>query len=163
MRDFAALHGWLEEYKVIEHFIQELQEGKKVEINKAIEEAKKTAWKDNGNALLIATDEDCYLHAPLAKYSKDARSKQLLEQPENEERLRCLVGTPPLGILNTDDYLESDVWLNSCQPAAISDILRVHEYSYIHYLTRTIESIAKKSTLESDPENDSTHHCFIYI
>ncbi len=108
-----------------------MQTGTQIDIKAAMEEATKKSGAGCESDLLIATDEDCALHASLPK-TRDARAKQMCEQPENEERLRVLVGSPPYGILLMDEYLETDLWLNSCQAAPAADILRVHEYSYIH-------------------------------
>lgn len=97
--------------------------------------------KDHENNLLIATDDDCNLHAPLCTVSKSTRFLQQQDQPENEDRLKVLVGTPPYGILMSDDNIENDFWLNKCEPASIADILRVHEYSFIKYLKESCNSI----------------------
>ncbi len=108
-----------------------------------VEAAAKEASKGFESDLLIATDENCTLHAPLVPDRNSAeRAKQIKEQPENEERLRVLVGTPPYGILLMDDYLETDLWLNNCPAAPVSDILRVHEYVYLKHIVETCDSAA---------------------
>lgn len=130
----AKISGWETEYHSVEAFILDLQAGKTVDINTAIE---KVIAASNGSAesmLLIATDEDCSLHIPLVKGPSSKRMRQMIDQSENEERLKVLVGTPPYGILMMDRYLETDLWLRHCQEAPIADILRVHEYSYIKNL-----------------------------
>lgn len=53
---------------------------------------------------------------------------------DREERLKVIIGAPPLGILMNDEYIESVLWLNKVEPAQISDILRVHEFSHIDFL-----------------------------
>ena len=135
--------GWSAEFAAIEPFVQKLQEGQQVDKQAAVEAAINATEKDS---LLIVTDEDCGQHAPLAKQSKDMRALQLSDQPENEERLKVLVGTPPYGILMMDDYLDNDLWLSGCQAATISDILRVHEYAYVKHL---LSSCAAVPSLEN--------------
>lgn len=129
--------------------VAQAKDGAQINIQEIIEKVNSSTIKECESNLLIATDEDCFLHAPLSTLSKAARALQYQEQPENEERLRVLVGTPPSGILMTDDNIENDLWLNKCEQATIADILRVHEYSFIKFLKQSCDSVPNKSFNES--------------
>lgn len=131
LKDLAHASGWTHEYLHIEPHVRALLSGGPVEPNAAVEKALLETSKTVESILLIATDESCPLHIPLVRGPADRRVRQMLGQDENEERVKVLVGTPPSGILLMDSYLETDLWLNSCQEAAVADILRVHEYSYV--------------------------------
>ena len=121
--------------------VAELQEGKEVDIARTLEQA--LAGANNGceGYLLVATDEECYAHVPSPTTAGEERVRHFREQPENEERLKVLVGSPPSGILLTDHCLENDLWLNSCQSATMSDILRVHEYSHLQFVRRACDTL----------------------
>ena len=56
--------------------------------------------------------------------------------PENKERLNTLLSGK--GVLRSPEF-NSLNWMKNSSEAAISDILRVHEYSYIRKLTRVCE------------------------
>lgn len=145
----AEENGWHDEYNLIQILITEMLLGKDINVNLSIEKVIAEANKNVKNNFLIATDEVCGLHIPLPKDSSEKRFRQLLNQSENEERLKVIVGTPPCGVLMMDSYLETDLWLNNCQEAAIADILRVHEYSYVQNIMKICKEI------ENDKENES--------
>lgn len=148
IKKLAETSGWSNEYRLMEPYIFNLIAGKPVDINTAIEKAITESNKAGENTLLIATDENCSFHIPLVKGPADKRAKELLNQEENEERVKVLVGTPPSGLLLMDSYLESDLWLNNCQEATVADILRVHEYSYIKNIMNNCAKAAISNTSE---------------
>jgi len=147
--EIAEKSGFANEFRLLYTSIIEIQKGKSVDIKLVIENAINETNKNNSSTLLVASDEDCLLHVPLSKTSREKREKQMSNYPETDERLKILVGTPPYGILMNDEYLESDLWLNNCEAAPISDILRVHEYFYIKNLMNTASSTS------ADTENPS--------
>ena len=141
--ELACESGWEKEYKLLEPFLIEYRRGNEIDLNKTIEFVISEAGKERASLLLIATDEECMDHIPLVKLNWTQYLKQLDSQPENEERLKALVDTPPYGILMMENYLETDLWLSNCQQAPISDILRVHDYSYIKKIKDSCDSISK--------------------
>lgn len=159
LEKLSEVNGWHAEYHLIESFVLDLQSGKSVDINRVIEKVIADTSNKVESTLLIATDENCGMHIPLPKGPSDKRMKELLNQPENEERLKVLVGTPPYGILLMDNYLETDLWLKNCQEATIVDILRVHEYSYIKSM---IDSCAKASE-DEESEGKASDKILDYI
>jgi len=131
LKKSAEESGWATEYQVLEPFIHQVLAGNIIDTNAVIEKAITGDNKKVESILLIATDASCPQHIPLVKGPADKRLKQMKEQVESEERVKLLVEPPPSGLLLIDEYLETDLWLSSCQEATIVDILRVHEYSYV--------------------------------
>jgi acetoin utilization deacetylase AcuC-like enzyme len=122
-----------------------------------IEQALAAASKGCEGNLLIASDEECNAHVPgPTTTAPEDRARYVREQPENDERLKVLIGSPPSGILLTDHCLDNDLWLNNCQSAPISDILRVHEYSHVQFLRRTCESLEGEDS-KAGPGNRLRH------
>lgn len=144
--DFAEEAGWGDEYKFIESNIEQMLGGMDINTFEVIEQAKKAGLKECESTFLIASDEKCYMHSALPADAKESRARQQQLLPENEGRLKVIVGSPPSGILLMDDYLENDLWLNNCQSASIADILRVHEFSYIDHIKGLCSSIPEHST-----------------
>jgi hypothetical protein len=65
--------------------------------------------------------------------------------PENTHRLRVVVDERS-GVLRSGDLSDNLHWVEKCAPAAITDVLRVHEWSYVRYLQNTC------AKLHPDPE-----------
>lgn len=94
---------------------------------------------------LLITDETCKLHASIHESLKTPQTiyKQIKIQPENPRRLEILVDLPYGALLTSD--LSFATWKKATNPAHISDILRVHEYSYILNLKKAINKIPELS------------------
>lgn len=144
----AAETGWNAEYRLVEPHVLQLLAGNSVDVNAVVANVLAAANKSAENSLLIATDESYSLHIPLVKKPADERMRQLAEQSETEERVKLLVGTPPFGLLLMDSFLQSDQWLANCCPAKVSDILRVHEYSYVRNIIEQCAKAAEQGNSE---------------
>eukprot|EP01038_Epipyxis_sp_PR26KG_P006205 gene6205-8545_t len=60
--------------------------------------------------------------------------------PENTRRLDVLVSSD-LGVLCSSDIAQRMVWQIECQPAAMADILRVHEWNYIRQVQQRCDAV----------------------
>ncbi|OII70973.1 histone deacetylase [Cryptosporidium ubiquitum] len=65
------------------------------------------------------------------------RSKLVNKTPENPTRMEVLV-KPNVGILKSSEFSLLQ-WTESCKPAVLSDILRVHDWAYVRLLQHKIE------------------------
>ncbi|KAJ1612876.1 histone deactylase [Cryptosporidium canis] len=65
------------------------------------------------------------------------RSKLVNKIPENPTRMEVLV-KPNVGILKSSEFALLQ-WSESCRPVVLSDILRVHDWSYIRLLQHKVE------------------------
>lgn len=83
---------------------------------------------DDYNKVLVISDVNCHKHA-LIPIDVEAQFIQKKRQPENDERLRVLLGDN--GILQTANIHLHCSTISNVLPANISDILRIHDYSYI--------------------------------
>lgn len=82
---------------------------------------------------LIVTHDICKEHAtlPVQIQSTHSLAKQRKMQAENPTRLQVLQEAPN-GALLVDEFVDNLLWVWTPPPAAMADILRVHDYSYIH-------------------------------
>ncbi|KAF7456807.1 histone deacetylase [Cryptosporidium felis] len=65
------------------------------------------------------------------------RSKLVNKIPENPTRMEVLV-KPGVGILRSNEFSLLQ-WEESCRPALLSDILRVHDWAYVRLLQHKVE------------------------
>lgn len=65
------------------------------------------------------------------------RSKLVNKIPENPTRMEVLV-KPNVGILRSSEFSLLQ-WTETCQPAVMSDILRVHDWAYVRLLQHKVE------------------------
>ncbi|CUV07594.1 unnamed protein product [Cryptosporidium hominis] len=65
------------------------------------------------------------------------RSKLVNKIPENPTRMEVLV-KPNVGILRSNEFSLLQ-WTESCKPAILSDILRVHDWAYVRLLQHKVE------------------------
>lgn len=92
---------------------------------------------------LIVTHPLCCLHGCLPTvYSEEERIRlyQSEFQPENPSRYEVLL-KQPTGALLVDEFADNLLWMWEPPPACIVDILRVHEYGYVHYLKTFCEEL----------------------
>jgi acetoin utilization deacetylase AcuC-like enzyme/ankyrin repeat protein len=94
---------------------------------------------------LIVTDDLCKFHAAIPESLKTPENlyKQLKTQPENPKRLEIMLDKP-FGTLLADEFSELE-WIKTVEKANISDILRVHEYSYISQIKTHINKLNPES------------------
>jgi len=83
-------------------------------------------------------DKNCEKHAAIP-LDPQTFSIQRNRQPENNERLRVLLGDA--GIFSNANIRPHLKIVNCKAPAIISDILRVHDYSYISDIIYKCEKV----------------------
>ena len=96
--------------------------------------------KSSGECTMIITDDVCKLHAalPVSRQTPELLYSQQRSQPENPKRLEVMMDKPYGALLGSE--FGGIVWVKNVQEAYISDVLRVHEYSYVS----SIESAVKR-------------------
>ena len=98
-----------------------------------------------GLQTFVFTDDLCTNHA---NFPDEIRKrfdwfKFLSMQPENQVRLEKLLAGPA-GSLLIDEFKDL-VWFRKVRPAQISDLIRVHEYSYLKKLKDFISTLSSNS------------------
>ena len=78
--------------------------------------------------MCIITDSNCHKHAAIP-IDFNAQYYQKKRQPENDDRLKVLLGDN--GIFFTSNIHPHVSIIPNTMPALISDILRIHDYEYI--------------------------------
>eukprot|EP00602_Paraphysomonas_sp_CaronLab_P002589 CAMPEP_0185019948 /NCGR_PEP_ID=MMETSP1103-20130426/2532_1 /TAXON_ID=36769 /ORGANISM="Paraphysomonas bandaiensis, Strain Caron Lab Isolate" /LENGTH=895 /DNA_ID=CAMNT_0027550535 /DNA_START=54 /DNA_END=2741 /DNA_ORIENTATION=- len=81
----------------------------------------------------------CRMHYTCAPSSTEDESAP----PENIKRLAVLLDDTN-GVLRARDLESSVVFIDDCRPAAMSDVLRVHEWPYVRRLQATCEDLAQR-------------------
>lgn len=92
---------------------------------------------------LVITDDCCKLHAvlpPDLRFPSYLYNQQKI-QPENPKRLETLLERPYGSLLAAE--FNGLTWLKNISQAHISDILRVHEFSYVNSLQTCISKISE--------------------
>jgi acetoin utilization deacetylase AcuC-like enzyme/ankyrin repeat protein len=92
---------------------------------------------------LVVTHELCLEHGALPIAYREVPelvSKQKRIQNENPFRLEVLSANPQ-GALLVDEFADNLLWMNNPLPATVSDILRVHEYSYFRSIQSKCEEL----------------------
>jgi acetoin utilization deacetylase AcuC-like enzyme len=100
---------------------------------------------------LLLTHEACFEHAALpAEERTDPRQlvAQQKSQAEVPHRLEVLVGAR--GALTTDYFTQRVTLVSDFPEAPIADVLRVHDYTYIHRLQKALNSAEGLEHLDRD-------------
>jgi acetoin utilization deacetylase AcuC-like enzyme/ankyrin repeat protein len=112
------------------------------------------AKQDAPVGALLLHSATCELHAPKPSYG-----------PESAERLAVLIGSDT-GVLRAPEFGSSRLrWEHVTQQACITDVLRVHEYSYIRKLQSVCAGLAPDAMVRLDtdtavtPESYSAAFC----
>ena len=84
-----------------------------------------------GGKTLLLYSEGCLAHAPSSDYG-----------PESASRLQVLLGAKD-GALRSKEFQDRVAWKAVTQKAAITDVVRVHEYNYVAWLLEQCEKLRK--------------------
>jgi hypothetical protein len=99
---------------------------------------------------LVVTSPDCLQHhtcePPIVRGLSDA-------PPENIQRLHTLVG-PTHGILR-GSLFSGCAWAEDCHPAAMTDVLRVHDWGYLRKLKDACAGLAGDDTVVHNLDADT--------
>jgi len=81
---------------------------------------------------LIVTHDICKEHAalPVSLQTPSSLARQRKAQAENPTRLQVLQQAPN-GALLVDEFVDNLLWVWTPAPAAVGDVLRVHDFSYV--------------------------------
>jgi hypothetical protein len=100
--------------------------------------------------MLLVTSPDCLQHhtcePPIVRGLSDA-------PPENVRRLHALVD-PQYGILR-GSLFEGCAWAEDCHPAAMTDVLRVHDWGYLRKLKDACARLAGDDTVVHNLDADT--------
>lgn len=92
---------------------------------------------------LVVTHPLCAQHAALPPVYSELEKLQQYQiefQPENPSRYEVLL-KQPTGALLVDEFADNLLWMWEPPAACIADILRVHEYGYVHYVKTFCEEL----------------------
>ena len=106
---------------------------------------------DPDNNTLILTHELCVLHRtcpPIRRNSSDE------PPPENVRRLHVLIDKET-GILRTEEFGRCK-WENETRRAAMADVLKCHEYSYVETISQMCSSIPDHPSAIANLDADTT-------
>lgn len=90
---------------------------------------------DPDKSTLLLCHELCVLHRTCPPIERDSAEPP----PENVRRLQVLLD-PKTGILQTGEFSKL-VWKGDCRRAAIADVLKVHDYTYVERVSLVTSSI----------------------
>lgn len=102
----------------------------------------------------VITHPLCRQHATCAPSEAGSSSSP----PENTKRLTVLIDEAA-GVLRSADLAPHLAWVEECKPAAISDVLRVHEWTYVRklqHLCSTIHPNAESERGLANLDGDTT-------
>jgi acetoin utilization deacetylase AcuC-like enzyme/ankyrin repeat protein len=105
---------------------------------------------DPNSDTVLLTHELCILHRTCPPIIRDSAEPP----PENVRRLNVLVD-PETGILRTGEF-RSCHWKNEARRAAISDVLKVHEYAYVERISQMSSSIPDHASAIAHVDPDTT-------
>eukprot|EP00916_Digyalum_oweni_P021661 GHVL01035942.1.p1 GENE.GHVL01035942.1~~GHVL01035942.1.p1 ORF type:complete len:562 (-),score=98.71 GHVL01035942.1:414-2099(-) len=110
-----------------------------------LERLKSLYPEDNKPLVYFFTHKDCAGHLPLWAESDDLsqRTKRMSKVAENPHRLQVLVDDNR-GILTTGFFKNRGLMIRDPPLARISDVLRVHEWAYIHSVLMMIKKIESR-------------------
>ncbi|GKY96269.1 hypothetical protein MPSEU_000586400 [Mayamaea pseudoterrestris] len=111
---------------------------------------------DPDGKTLLFSHELCLLHRSCPPIHRDSPEPP----PENVRRLQVLLD-PDTGILRSGDFSEM-LWQGQARRAAISDVLKVHEYSYVETISQVSSSIPDipQAVANIDPDTAISHWSF---
>ena len=106
--------------------------------------------EDSAGDTLLLTHPLCFAH-------KTARSesRSVPQMPDNPVRLRCLLD-PKVGTLMAPKAKAHLLLARNPRKAAITDVLRVHEYPYLRKLAQAMGSLSPYMKSSSRKEDDTT-------
>lgn len=99
-------------------------------------------------------NDECSQHATV-----DFRAKKIDIPPENANRISVLLNDDT-GILHSAEFDLPVQWDSNVPEASISDILRVHEYVYVHRLSETVKKLEEGEALHLDADTLLNSHSF---
>lgn len=106
---------------------------------------------DPDNNTLLTTHELCMLHRTCAPIRRGSNEEP---PPENVRRLHVLVDKET-GILRTGEFGRCK-WENESRRAALVDILKCHEYSYVETISQMCSSIPDHPSAVANLDADTT-------
>lgn len=111
---------------------------------------------DPDGSTMILCHELCILHRTCPPIRRDSPEPP----PENVRRLQVLTD-PDTGILRTGEF-GNLVWNDKARRAAISDVLKVHEYTYVESISQMASTIPDhpNAIAHLDPDTAISHWSF---
>jgi len=109
---------------------------------------------------LIVCHELCSLHLSCAPISRGGTPEETDPPPENVRRLHVLI-SKETGILRSGEF-SGCAWESEARRAAVSDVLKVHEYSYIEKISHICSALPDhpSSIAQIDPDTAVSHWSF---
>jgi acetoin utilization deacetylase AcuC-like enzyme/ankyrin repeat protein len=111
---------------------------------------------DPDGTTVILCHELCILHRTCPPIRRDSQEPP----PENVRRLQVLID-PDTGILRTGEFGDL-VWHDKTRRAAIGDVLKVHEYTYVESISQMASTIPDhpNAIAHLDPDTAISHWSF---
>ena len=106
---------------------------------------------DPDNSTVLITHELCGLHRTCPPIRRGSSEEP---PPENVRRVHVLVDKET-GILRTGEFGRCR-WENECRRAALVDVLKCHEYSYVETISQMSSSIPDHPSAVANLDADST-------
>lgn len=107
---------------------------------------------------LVVAPPECRLHRT---YPEPATRGVIHPPPENVDRLDVLVAEGR-GILHATEFASALQWEQHVSPAPLSDVLRVHDWTYVKSLQQRCQAIPDRADIigRLDPDTSISHHSF---